>query len=647
MTTMSGWALLYLATQLLLALGLGGLLARLPRALPVPLLARFYAGLSLAPFASGAWVMLCALLWPGIPHTVMALGLTGIALILFATGLRYLPARLARAWRAQPGLPGGRLTLLVLYGACAMLLAVLGDKLWRNALQPVAAHDALNYLSEALYFLDVRGLAGMLGMGDATDGSVRGTTHGFLFSAMLAGALSFTDGAPGWPGDLAARLALQLTIPSMLCALLALAALLRRRGAGALAIVLLLGVAQFEYVSHAASRDGFRIAPLLLFGLLLSGVSGTRARAGSLVLLAGSAALAVTAHTLNVMVVVVATAMCCVLAAWQRYAWTNVLSTLAAVAVGVLAASARYIASYRASGQLWGELPARYGLEGSVLDGAWQHLARYADSHALGAAQKIGVLLARDGGLLSAVGLLAAAALLLFRTGRTQGGAARLWALIALGLVAPLTGWFDIEPYRISDWFVENLRYTLHWYPWLALAVVACMLIVGERCAARGQKAARVMAVLSLLVVLAYSALALHTLSVRWRGEPARSAARQAFGQQLELLQKLNHELALGQRLCLDDVGYQYYLGNRALILGAKSSWPLLRAGDDTQVAARLDALAIGAVVFKKASLPGWYERLPLYQSLSSSPDWQVAGETRSLIAYQRVRSASRAASPR
>ena len=103
-----------------------------------------------------------------------------------------LPARLARAWRAQPGLPGGRLSLVVLYGACAMVLALLGAKLWRNALQPVAAHDALNYLSEALYFLDVRGLAGMLGMADAADGSVRGSTHGFLFSAMLAGALSFT-----------------------------------------------------------------------------------------------------------------------------------------------------------------------------------------------------------------------------------------------------------------------------------------------------------------------------------------------------------------------------------------------------------------------------------------------------------------------
>ncbi|CAN0471622.1 unnamed protein product, partial [Phaeothamnion confervicola] len=146
---MSGWVLLYLATQLLLALGLGGLLSRLPRALPVPLLARFYAGLSLAPFASGAWVMLCALLWPGIPQQVMAVGLTGIALLLVATTVRNLPARLRRAWRAQPGLPGGQWTLLVLYGACAMVLALLADKLWRNALQPVAAHDALNYLSEA------------------------------------------------------------------------------------------------------------------------------------------------------------------------------------------------------------------------------------------------------------------------------------------------------------------------------------------------------------------------------------------------------------------------------------------------------------------------------------------------------------------
>lgn len=643
---MSGWATIYLATQLLLALGLGGLLSRLPRALPVPLLARFYAGLSLAPFASGAWVMLCALLWPGIPGTVMAAGLLAIALILCATTVRQLPARLWRAWWAQPGLPGGRLTLIALVGACAMVLALLGEKLWRNALQPVAAHDALNYLSEAWYFLDVRGRAGMLDMGDAADGSVRGSTHGFLFSAMLAGALSFTGGAPGWPADLAARFALQLTIPSMLCALFALAALLRRRGAGALAVLVLLSVAQFEYVSHAASRDGFRIATLLLFVLLLTSVGGKRARASSVLCLAGSAALAVTAHTLNLMVVAVATAMCCVLALWERRSWTIILRTLAAVTVGVLAASLRYVASYRASGQLWGELPARYGLEGSVLDGAWQHLARYADSHALSVAQKIGVLLARDGGLVSGVGLLAAAALLLFRAGRTHSGAERLWALTALAVIVPLTGLFDIEPYRISDWFVENLRYTLHWYPWLALAVVACMVRAGERCTAGGAQTARVIAALSLALVLAYGALALHTLSARWRGEPARFAARQAFDQQLELLQKLSQELAPGQRLCLDDLGYQYYLGNRALILGAKPSWPLLRAADGAQVAARLDALAIGAVVFKKASLPDWYERLPLYQAVSSSPDWQQAGETRSLLAYQRLSSVARAASP-
>ena len=644
---MSGAALLFLATQLLLALGLAGLLSRLPRALPVALLARVYAGLALAPFATGAWAMLCALLWPGMPQPVMAAGLIGVALILCATTVRHLPARLARAWRAQPGLPGGRLTLMVLYAGCALALAVLGERLWRNALQPVAAHDALNYLSEALYFLDGRGVAGMLGMADAADGSVRGSTHGFLFSAMLACALSFTSGAPGGSDDLAARFALQLTMVSMLCALCALSALLRRRGAGALALVMLLSVAQFEYISHAASRDGFRIATLLLFVLLLTSAGATRVRASTLLCLAGSAALTVTAHTLNLLVVAVAAAMYCVLACWERRRWTVVVRALAAVMVGVLAASLRYIASYRASGQLWGELPARYGLEGSVLDGAWQHLARYADSHALGVTQKIAVLLARDGGLLSGVGLLAAAALLCFHSGRTARSAARLWALTALALIAPVTGLFDFEPYRISDWFVENLRYTLHWYPWLALAVVACLARVGERCAVRSRWAARVTAAVSVAVVLTYGTVAVHTLSARWRAEPARFAARQAFAQQLELLQKLSQELAPGQRLCLDDVGYQYYLGNRALILGTKPSWPLLRAADGAQVAARLDALAIGAVVFKKAALPDWYERLPLYQSLRSSAAWRVAGETRALIAYQRLGAMPRAASPR
>ena len=644
---MNLWAALYLATHALLAVGLAGRLLALPRALPAPRLARFFAGLSLAPFASGGWVMLWAALWPGMPRGALVVGLMASALLLCASAARSLPRQVMRAWRRLPPMPGGALTIALVYGALLIALALLGVRLWRNALQPVVAHDALNYLNEALYFLDQRSLSGMLDMRDAADGSVRGTTHGFLFTALLAGALLFTDGAPGFANDLAARLAVQLTVPAMLCGVLALCGVLRRRGAGALAVLMVLGVAQFEYISHAASRDGFRIVPLLLLVLVLSTLGAQRVRLVTLALVAGAAALAFTAHTLNVMVIATVTAMWCVVARWQRRGLTQMLIVSAAVGVGIAAMSGRYVASFLASGQLWGELPARYGLAGSALDGAWQHLARYADSHALGAGDKIMVVLARDGGLLSGVGLVAAAALLVLNARANGRPAERLWALSCLALIVPLSGLFDWEPYRISDWFVENLRYGLHWYPLLAVTLVACVVHGGESCAGRGRRAARGAVVVVLVVAVGYGALAVHTLSERWRGDAARAGSRRALASNLELLTTLSRHLAPGQRLCLDDFGYGYYLGNHALILGAKLSWPLLRAADAAQAAATLDSLAVGAVVLRKASIPNWFERLPLYHTLSASDTWQVAGETRLLIAYQRRPPAVEARAPR
>lgn len=635
---MNLWAALYLATQALLAIGLAGLLLALPRALPAPRLARCLAGLSLAPFATGAWVMLWAALWPGMPPGALLASLIGVALLLAASVARTLPRRVMRGWQRLPTMPGGALTTAVVYGALLVALAVLSLRLWRNALQPLAAHDTLNYLSEALYFLDQRSESGMLNMHDAADGSVRGNTHGFVFTGLLAGALLFTDGAVGFPNDFAARLAVQLTVPAMLCAVAALAAVLRRRGVGALAVLMVLGVPQFGYISQAASRDGFRIASLLLLVLVLSSLGAQRVRSTTLALVAAAAALALTAHTLNVVVIATVTAMWCVVAACNRWRLAAVLAVATAVSLGVAAVSGRYVASYLAYGQLWGELPSRYGLAGSVLEGTWQHLARYAASHALSPGDKIAVVLARDHGLLSGVGLAAAIALLLLNGAINVRPAQRLWALSCLALIAPLSGLFDWEPYRVSDWFVENLRYALHWYPLLAVTLAALMVQAGDALSTCGRRAARIAAWAVLILCVGYGGLAAHTVGARWRGEAANAGVRRALVSQLELLHNLERNLAPSLRLCLDDLGYQYYLDNRALLLGAKPSWPLLRAADTAQAAASLDALAVGAVVLKKASIPDWFDRLPFYQLLSTSATWQLAGQTRLVVAYQRRR---------
>jgi len=629
---MTPWAALYLLTQVTLALGVGGLFLRMPRALPLPRIARFFAGLSLAPFVSGLWVMGCAALWPGLPQAVMVAGLVLAALLLALGTFRRAPRRLWRAWRRTPMLAGGTLTLALVYGLLAVAMTLLAARLWSNGLQPLAAHDVLNYASEALYFLRERSSAGMLAMSDAADGSVRGSTHGFVFSALLAAALCFTDGVAGHGQDLAARFALQTTFPAMLCALLALTALLRRRGAGALAVLMLLGVPHFEYVSYAASRDAFRIVPLLLLTALLSALPVRRLRISTLLLVAGSAALALSAHTLNVMVIAAVTTMGGLIMLLQGRPVSRVVAVLVAVGGGVVLAGERYVASYLATGQLWGELPARYALAGTPLAGAWQHLDRYADSHAMGAAHKVLALLSRDHGFLSGAGLLAALLLLLCgaRDGR-RNHPPLLWAACCVALVAPLSGLFDIEPYRLSDWFVENLRYALHGYPLLAATLVAALLLPG----ARTPRAARATTVVTLVLVLAYGALAVHSLW-HWRGDAARLASTRALDTQLELLNRLEAALPQGQRLCLDDFGYNYYLDNRALILGARASWPILRAADAAEATARFDALGIGAVVLKKSSIPAWWERLPFHAALSAAGDWQIVGETRLMIAYAR-----------
>lgn len=625
----------YLVTQSLLGMGLGALLLRMPRIVPVPRLARFLAGIALAPLASGLWVMACVLLWPGVPRLLLAVGLVIVALLLLVGNGRHTPYRLWRAWRRMAPLPGGSVTLRVLYGVCAVVMTMFAMRLWRNGVQPFSAHDVLNYLSEAKYFLARRSGAGMLGMSDAVDGSVRGSTHGFVYTAMFASALSFVDGEAGYDQDFTARLAAQLTMPALLCALLALTALIKRRGAGALSVLLLIGVPQFEYVSFAASRDAFRIVPLVLLVLLLATLPRQRVRVLTLTVLAGLTTLSFAAHTLNIIVIATGATMWGLLALIERRPWRPLVLTLSALALGVALASGRYVDSYLVSGQLWGELPARYAMAGTVLADAWQHLDRYADSHAMGATQKLRVLFSRDHGLLSVVGLFAAILLAFARRASGLARALRLPAAVSVALVAPVAGLLDVEPYRVSDWFVENLRYVLHSYPFLAVSSVACLVWGCERVAMRSRTAVRWVTATMMLLIFSYAAIAVNTL-LHWRGDAAHRSATRSLNRNLELLDKTQALMATDRQLCIDDFGYNYYLQNRALILGSKPSWPVLRAPDKALALARYEALGIGAVVLKKKLIPNWWERLPFYAALQMGDNWRRVGETPTMVAYVR-----------
>jgi hypothetical protein len=169
--------------------------------------------------------------------------------------------------------------------------------------------------------------------------------------------------------------------------------------------------------------------------------------------------------------------------------------------------------------------------------------------------------------------------------------------LLSLTTMTPFMGIYDFDIYRISDWFIQNFRYQLHWYPF---AVVCIAMLFGYSyrwMAFKNSNYIKIWAAVGLgglTFVLAISAY--DTISSKWR---TRNKAKEWIEASIIPLQSILQKMPIGKNLLLEDLRYNYYLGNRAIILYSSPTCKILRGENEEQVNDALKDLNIVAVALK------------------------------------------------
>jgi hypothetical protein len=620
------WAVIYFAELLLISWAMGSLTIGATRLLPVPRWTRFLVGFASAPFLLGAWVLAVAAMLPGAPRFVFLLPpLIAAILIFFWRGrqtLNWLRRSISRSiravWKCHP--------LRLAFVFALVLVVLVAFKLARNSVEPIHAHDALVYLSEASIFSQERTLDAVNSFRDRPDGTLRGNWHNFLWPAFLSHALMHTDAdVLGYPNDAAARAAFQWTVLCVLLSLTALAACVRYPGVSSLAVILLLQVPLFAYLSNQSSRDGFRIIPLLLLTAVLAGLSPQRLKFGFrwpyLIPPLLLAACCISGHALGGFIAVL------IAFAWglwgiiMRTRITRLTLVLGTVAIGLLLGGTHQLKAYIETGNFRG-----VEAECSIARLPPETHAGEVQQEKVAARGRYAELLRRDQYRVSIAGLLCAliAVAIGMRSRPSHHDRILLYfGLATLAITTPFLGLLDFGSYPITEWFTSNFRYQMHWYPFGAVCIASVTLFGYEQLRFRQKSSCRTVATAILVVlILLVSATACTTVYKRWHASANKRA---------EFMLKVGHiadamnRMPPGKRLLLENARYNYYLGNKAMLIFSRPACEILEAQDHRQVKEALRRRNIAAVALEEESLADRWDHSHLLRTLA---DPEVAALT-------------------
>jgi hypothetical protein len=628
------WTFLYLADLLLISWAMGCLTICVPRLLPIPRGVRFLVGFASAPFLVGAWMLLASAVMPGAPRWAFLMPpFIAAALLTFLRGRRTLiwlfrsVSRSARiAWRRPP--------LRLAFVFAAVLTALVLFKLVAAASGPLDAHDALVYLSEASLFAGERTVGAANTFTDRPDGTLRGNWHNFVWPAFLSHALMHTDAEVlGYPNDGAVRAAFQATVVYALLSLAALAGCARLPGVTLLSLPLILQIPLFTYLSNESSRDGFRIVPLLLLAAVLTGLSAQRLRCGFRWLPLGAplllAVCCVSGHALGGLIAVLIAFAWGVWGVMFRAPVMRLIPVLAAIAIGLCIGSAHHLSAYIQTGNFKGSL-GECGIarlpEEPAEQAAQESMTRWA---------RYDELLRRDQHRVSVAGLLCAgiAVAVGLRSRRSARGAIfPFFGLTTLAVALPFLGVLDFGSYPLSEWFLANPRYQLHWYPFAVVTLGAVALFGAERIGVHDAgRRRRAGAVLLAGLIALVSITAVRTVYKRWH---VLDAARAELLDRVQLLSDAISRLPPGKRLLLEDARYNYYLANSAMLIFSRSACDILTAKNPQQVREVLHGKNIGVVALEEESLSGYWNRSRLLQALSE-PETAVLTRGKGILLYR------------
>jgi hypothetical protein len=98
------------------------------------------------------------------------------------------------------------------------------------------------------------------------------------------------------------------------------------------------------------------------------------------------------------------------------------------------------------------------------------------------------------------------------------------------------------------------------------------------------------------------------------------------YQERIQALASTQAAMPHGERLLIDDLRYNYYLNNQAVLLFSRPTWDLIQAKDDDHVEQALEGLHAGGVALTEGRIHGWWDQVPLLAYLRNpSTQWKMS----------------------
>jgi hypothetical protein len=474
-------------------------------------------------------------------------------------------------------------------------------------ISPITGADASQYSAEALAYAKTMNWSDANGFLGSKDGALLANIHSFAWPAYLANALlHIMPGTEfGYPNDFPLRIAIHMNIPLLIMAIIAVAGVFQKKLLIA-SVLLFFGSTDFRTVINGASRDAYRLIPLILLVCVLIGAEKAlhkkcfNIKFYIIPCLIG--AFVMMGHPINAFsAVAIILAFTFYLLLVKKFSFQTII-LYSVILVGAILGSLQILFAFISTGKMTGGLidindilynTPYYDNFMNYSNGRLQNTNNFLE--------RFLYIIFHDNGLINILGIVFSLILLfiiIFKYIHNNKYSITLFVyLIVLFNIILLLDIFGWSGFSLTQWYVKNMRYTLHLKLFFAFGL-SCALCHGFSIiyknlstysdVDKGGIAAFLGAILLFPLLIG---------ALQW-GFPSYKSSRNYIEDNFIPVHNIIESIG-NRRLLIDNYCDNYYYNNKALSIFTEPAKTILHAQTFDELAAAFKENNIGAVIIK------------------------------------------------
>ena len=498
----------------------------------------------------------------------------------------------------------------------ARILTMITD----SSFAPVIGADANQYMSEALAFAKEMRITAMNGYRGSLDGSLLANIHHPAWPAYLANAMLYNfKGNLGYPNDVAVRLAIQMTYIYLIAAVLAFSRMIGTKRRAQISIILLFMYKHIFYVYSSASRDAYRIIAIFVFGTVLFIMNSKikqneKIDYGYAIMLFLASSFVMMGHPINAIVAIAIGVSFTIVLIIQKKFTLNVVKYYSFAIAGALLGSLQMILALINTGKMTGGLIDLDQL--FVGTDYYDNYMAYTQSRLLGTVDyfdRIKVILERDNGLLSIIGIICTIIVMVSCLKKTKEkiNALYLSAIVIFNCIF-LTDVFKWSGIKLTEWCVMNIRYTLQFYVFWGIIIA----YVIEGIFTRFQNKKSLIHLMIIMVCFGYILMPDILIKSNYDNK-SLCPGNVGYVKNYEMDNVIVGELD-GKRLLIDNFYMNYYLNNQAMSIFTEPAEKIRKATTEEELYRELVNNNIGAVLITNSYIDLYWKNTTLEKFVNS-----------------------------